>query len=138
MVKNAEEHAAEDKAKREEVETRNRADSLIYATEKTLKEYGDKVDESDKKDVEDAIENLRQALAGSDAGAIESAMESLTRASQKMAEAMYAQATAQQEAETQAGQQETEEQEPPVEEEEDVTEAEYEVVDEDSEKKEEV
>jgi molecular chaperone DnaK len=137
MVKDAEEHAAEDKAKREEVETRNRADSLIYATEKTLKEYGDKVDESDKKDVEDAIENLRQALAGSDAGAIESAMESLTRASQKMAEAMYAQATAQQEAETQAGQQETEGQEPSAEEE-DVTEADYEVVDEDSEKKEEV
>jgi molecular chaperone DnaK len=137
MVKDAEEHAAEDKAKREEVETRNRADSLIYATEKTLKEYGDKVDESDKKDVESAIENLRQALAGSDAGAIESAMESLTRASQKMAEAMYAQATAQQEAETQAGQQETEEQEPSAEEE-DVTEADYEVVDEDSEKKEEV
>ena len=132
MVKDAEEHATEDKAKREEVEIRNSADSLIYATEKTLKEHGDKVDESDKKDVESAIENLRQALAGSDVGAIEPAMESLTRASQKMAEAMYAQATAQQESETQGEQQETEEQEPSAEEE-DVTEADYEVVKEDSE-----
>jgi len=132
MVKDAEEHATEDKAKREEVEIRNSADSLIYATEKTLKEHGDKVDESDKKDVESAIENLRQALAGSDVGAIEPAMESLTRASQKMAEAMYAQATAQQESETQGEQQETEEQEPSAEEE-DVTEADYEVVNEDSE-----
>ena len=133
MVKDAEEHAAEDKTKREEVETRNRADSLIYATEKTLKEYGDKVDESGKKDVESAIENLRQALAGSDAGAIESAMESLTSASQKMAEAMYAQATAQQEAETQEERQETEEEQEPSAEEENVTEADYEVVNEDSE-----
>jgi molecular chaperone DnaK len=138
MVKDAEEHAAEDRKKREEVEVRNQADSVIYTTEKSLKEYGDKISESDRESVEEAVENLRQALAGSDIEAIKSATESLVQTSHKLAEAMYAQATAQQQEDADKDARapgEGEQQEPPAEEEEnqeDVEEADYEVVDEDS------
>jgi len=141
MVEDAEAHADEDKKKREEVEIHNQADSMIYAAEKSLKEYGDKVGESDKENVEKAIEDVRQALAGSDMEAIKSATESLVQVSQKLAEAIYAQATAEQDAEAQAEQDTQGEQEESTSEEEesdsqeDATEADYEVVDEDSEKK---
>jgi molecular chaperone DnaK len=131
MVKDAEEHAAEDKQKREEVEVRNQADSAIYSVEKSLKEYGDKVSEDDKKKVEEAIEDLRKTLTGSDLEAIKSATDSLMQASQKLAEVIYAQATAEQDASAHEEQQKSSKdagQEQP--EEEDVTEAEYEVVDE--------
>jgi molecular chaperone DnaK len=142
MMKDAEEHATDDRKKREEVEIRNRADSVIYAAEKSLKEYGDEVSESDRKDVEEAIESVKQALVGNDVEEIRSAMESLTQASHKLAEAMYAQATAQQQEDATATDArspgEGEQQEPPAEEKEseeqgNVTEADYEVVDEDSE-----
>ena len=141
MVKDAEAHADEDLKKREEVEIHNQADSVIYSTEKSLEDYGDNLDESDKKNVEEAIENLRQTMAGSDIEATKSAIESLVQASHKLAEAMYAQQTAQQEAEAQAEQGTEEDASPEAEaeteepvDEADVTEAEYEVVDEDSEK----
>ncbi len=128
MVREAESHAEEDKKKKEEVEMRNQADTLIYATEKTLKEYGDKVSDDEKKKIEDAIANLRKTLEGEDVEAIKKAMEELTTASYKIAEEMYKQAQAQQ------SQQQT--QEPPPEEEkpeekkEDVVDAEYKVEDE--------
>jgi molecular chaperone DnaK len=134
MVKDAEEHAAEDRKKREEVEVRNQADSVIYAAEKSLKEYGEGVSESDRRSVEEAIENVRQALTGADIEAIKSATESLVQTSHKLAEAMYAQATAQQETEAQEEQQKPTAEDEGSEGREDATEADYEVVDEDAEK----
>src|SRR4029450_3024196 len=67
MVKDAEAHAAEDKKRRELVESKNHGEALIHATEKSVKEHGDKVQEADKQGIETAIEALRQALAGDDA-----------------------------------------------------------------------
>jgi len=91
MVKDAEAHAEEDKRKRQEIDLRNNADSLIYSTEKAVREHGDKVGASEKQAIEDAITGLRKALEGSDTAAIESAMNTLSTASHKLAEAMYAQ-----------------------------------------------
>ncbi|MBI2433619.1 MAG: molecular chaperone DnaK [Candidatus Hydrogenedentes bacterium] len=96
MVKDAESHASEDKERKKEVETRNMADSLLYSTEKTLREHGDKIGADDKQKVETAIAGLRKALEGSDTAAIESAAQRLTEASHKLAEVMYAAAQAQQ------------------------------------------
>ena len=95
MVGEAERHAGEDKQRRRLVEARNNADAMVYQTEKGLKEYGDKVADTDRKAVEDALETLRQAAKGDDADAIESALSGLTAVSHKMAEAMYAQAAPQ-------------------------------------------
>ena len=98
MTKEAEAHAEEDKKFQELVETRNRADQLISATEKTLKENPDKVSEGDKKNIEDAIEELKKAKDGDDRGAIEAAIEKLSQASHKFAEDLYREAQAQQQA----------------------------------------
>ncbi len=95
MVNEAEEHAEEDKTKKHEIEVRNNADTLLYSTEKTLKENEDKVDADEKQKIEDAAAELRKALEGSDTPAIEAAAEKLGQASHKLAEAMYA-ATAEQ------------------------------------------
>ncbi|HEX72604.1 MAG TPA: molecular chaperone DnaK, partial [Candidatus Hydrogenedentes bacterium] len=95
MVKEAEVHADEDKVKRKEIETRNNADTLLYTTEKTLREHGDKISETDKKNIEDACAELRKALEGSDIAAIEAASKRVTDASHKLAEAMYAAASQQ-------------------------------------------
>jgi molecular chaperone DnaK len=89
MVKEAESHADEDKRKREEIEARNRADSLVYQTEKMLRENRDKLSESDAKTVEAAIADCKKALEGSDITAINRAADALTQASHKVAEAMY-------------------------------------------------
>ncbi len=89
MVKEGESHAQEDQAKKKEIEVRNNADSLIYATEKTLREHGDKVGGDEKSAIESAIGELRSTLEGSDVAAIEAAMEKLQTASHKLAEAMY-------------------------------------------------
>ncbi len=94
MVDEAEAHADEDKAKREEVDTRNQAEALVYSTEKSLKEYGDKVDEDTRKGIESALEKLKEANKGTDVEAIKQAIEELTQTSHKLAEKMYAQATA--------------------------------------------
>jgi molecular chaperone DnaK len=94
MVKDAESHAEDDKRKRKEIDLRNEADSLIYSTEKLLRENGDKVDAADKQSIEDAITALRNALNTSDVTAIEAAAATLTQASHKVSEAMYAQANA--------------------------------------------
>ena len=98
MTKEAEANAEEDKKFQELVEARNKADQLISATEKTLKENPDKVSEGDKKNIEDAIEELKKAKDGDDRGAIEAAIEKLSQASHKFAEDIYREAQAQQQA----------------------------------------
>jgi molecular chaperone DnaK len=95
MSKDAESHSEEDKKYREEVEARNRADSLVYNTEKTLKENRDKIPESDAKAIESAIENCRQAISEGGADRINRAMEQLNTASHKLADVLYKQAGAQ-------------------------------------------
>jgi molecular chaperone DnaK len=89
MVKDAEAHAEEDKKRRELVEARNQGESLIHATEKSVKEHGDKVSEADKQGIETAIDALRQALAGEDAEVIKARTTDLMQASMKLGEAMY-------------------------------------------------
>jgi len=89
MAKDADAHAAEDKAKREEVEARNQLDSMVYQIEKMLKEHGDKISGSERSDVESALTDAKKALEGTDASAMNSARERLTQASHKLAEAMY-------------------------------------------------
>ena len=103
MTKEAEAHAEEDKKFQELVETRNRADQLISATEKTLKENPDKVSEGDKKNIEEAIEELKKVKDGDDKSAIDTAMEKLSQASHKFAEELYKEAQAQAQAQQQAG-----------------------------------
>jgi molecular chaperone DnaK len=92
MVLDAESHASEDKQKRELIEARNHADSLIYSTEKSLKEYGDKIDAADKQKIEDGVAALKKAMEANDAAAIKTATDELTQASHKLAEAVYAKA----------------------------------------------
>ena len=92
-VKEAEMHADEDKKKRELVEAKNNADSLIYHTEKTLREMGDKVDGATKQNIEEHVQRLKTAMEGDDAEAIKRGSEELMQASHKVAEAMYQQAT---------------------------------------------
>lgn len=92
MVKDAEAHSADDKKKREIIEARNRADSLIYTTEKSLKEFGDKIDASEKAKIEEGVAALKKAMEGDDPEAIKTAEESLMQASHKLAEAVYAKA----------------------------------------------
>jgi molecular chaperone DnaK len=102
-VKEAELHAEEDRKRKELVEARNQADSLIYSTEKSIKDLGDKVDEATKKQAEDAIEPLRKAMEGDDPEEIRRLSEALTQASHKLAEAMYQQASSQESAGGEAG-----------------------------------
>jgi molecular chaperone DnaK len=93
LVKDAEMHADEDKKKKELVEARNHADALIYNTEKSIKELGDKVDGGTKSRVESAISALRNVMEGEDAAEIKRLSEELTQQSHKLAEAMYQQAS---------------------------------------------
>ncbi|MGN6101586.1 MAG: molecular chaperone DnaK, partial [Devosia sp.] len=95
MVKDAEANAAADKAKREAVEARNQGESLIHSTEKSLKDYGDKVTAEDKTAIENAMADLKEALKGSDASAISAKTNALQQASMKLGEAMYKQASEQ-------------------------------------------
>jgi len=103
MTKEAEAHAEEDKKFQELVEARNRADQLISTTEKTLKENPDKVSEGDKKNIEEAIEELKKVKDGDDKSAIDSAMEKLSQVSHKFAEELYKEAQAHAQAQQQAG-----------------------------------
>ncbi len=89
MVREAEAHAAEDHARRQQAEARNKLDNLIYTTEKTLKEHGAEVDEAGRKQVEDALAEARTKLESKDADEINRAAEALANASHKLAEAMY-------------------------------------------------
>lgn len=91
MVKEAEANAESDKNAREKVEVKNNADSLIYTTEKTLKEMGDKVNESDKSNIETAVANLKKSLETDDIADIKAKTEALQQASYKIAEELYKQ-----------------------------------------------
>lgn len=91
MVKDAEENAAADEARKEEIEVRNTCDSLVNATEQTLQQLGDKVPADSKKQVEDAVAQAKQALAGKDVAAIKAASENLQQASNTLAEVAYGQ-----------------------------------------------
>ncbi len=94
MKKEAEAHAEDDKRAKELAEAKNQADTLVYSTESTLKEHDDKLDAADKEKIKDAMEKLKKAMEGDDVSAIKTAMEELTQASHKLAEAMYAKAAA--------------------------------------------
>lgn len=96
MQHDAEAHAEEDKQRREAVDRRNEADQLVYATEKSLEEHGDKIGEEDKKAIEDTLAQTKKALEGEDDEAIKTSMEALQQASHKLAEEMYKEAQAQQ------------------------------------------
>ena len=130
MVKDAEAHAEEDKQKREEVETRNRADSLVYDTEKNLQEFGDKVDDATKEKVSAAVERVKSALAANNNEEIKAASEALTQVWYEASSQIYQQTTgetppgADAEADTGADADG-----------EDVVDAEYEVVDDDKKEK---
>ena len=89
MVQEAEQHADDDKQKRDSVEARNNADGLVHTCEKNLAEYGDKVSEEDKAAIETGIKELREAMEGDDVEAITAKTEALTQASMKLGEAMY-------------------------------------------------
>ena len=89
LVKDAEAHFEEDKKRRETVEIRNQADSLIYGTEKNLQEHGEKIPEEEKTNIQEAIDGMKKAMEGDDVEAIKAAMQTLTTASHKLAEEMY-------------------------------------------------
>ncbi|HTL00672.1 MAG TPA: molecular chaperone DnaK [Vicinamibacterales bacterium] len=89
MMREAESHADEDKKRKEEIETRNRADQAAYGAERMIKDAGDKLSAEDKQAVESAVEELKKASAGTDVEAISKAMEQLTQAQHKAAEALY-------------------------------------------------
>ncbi|ABA03465.1 Heat shock protein Hsp70 [Nitrobacter winogradskyi Nb-255] len=91
MVKDAEANAAEDKKRREAVDAKNQADSLVHSTEKALTEHGSKIEESERRAIEDAVSDLKEALKGDDAEAIKAKTNTLAQASMKLGEAMYKQ-----------------------------------------------
>jgi len=96
MQKDAEEHAEDDQKKKELIEVRNQAEHMVYQTEKTLKEHGDKLGETEKQDIEKAISALKEKITGEDKDAISGSLETLTEASHKLAQAMYEEAAKQQ------------------------------------------
>jgi len=89
MVKEAQEHAAEDRERKEQIEARNHADSLIYSTERSLKEYGDRLEPGDRSAIEQAVSDLRGSLDSADVATLRSKTEHLAQLSMKLGEAMY-------------------------------------------------
>ena len=89
MAKDAEAHAADDKAKREEIDARNQLDSMVYQIEKMLRESGDKISGSERGEVENALADAKKALESNDKAQMDRAREALTQASHKLAEQMY-------------------------------------------------
>ena len=136
MVRAAKEHEAEDKKKKELIDIRNQADGLVYSIEKTLKEFGDKVSDDDRKNITSKIEELKKVMVNDDIEAIKQATEELQKASYKLAEEAYkkagpppgAEPGAEKKEEKPAGEKEGKEEEGPVD-------ADYEVVDEEKDKK---
>src|SRR5680860_267745 len=126
MVKDAESHAGEDRKKKEEVETRNQAENLVYSTRRSLGELGDKVDGSTKSEIEDAAAALEEATKGDDIEAIKTKMQTLQEAAHKLSEAAYEAAQSAQGDGAAGGGASAEGDEEEV-----VEEAEYEVIDED-------
>jgi molecular chaperone DnaK len=92
MVKDAEAHAAEDKKRKEAVEAKNHAEAILHTTEKTVAEHGAKLSETDRRAIENAMADLREALKGDDAALITAKAGALRQASSKLGEAVYAQA----------------------------------------------
>jgi len=132
MVKEADKFASEDKKRKEEAELRNEVDTLVYSTEKSLKEYGDKVSKEEREKIEKALKEAKEALAGKDLEKIKETREDLTKASHRLAEEVYKEAAKKREAKP------GEEKEAKTKEEEkkeDVIEAEYEEKDEGEQKK---
>src|ERR1700747_2562224 len=103
MVKDAEAHAEEDKKRKAQVEAKNHAEALVHMTEKTLAEHGSKVGEADRRAIENAMADLKEALKGNDADAITAKTNTLAQASMKLGEAMYKQAAEQQAGDADAG-----------------------------------
>ncbi len=136
MVKEAEAHSEEDKQKREQVEEKNKLDTLIWSTEKAIKEHGGKIGGEEKKKIEEALKKAKDDLASADLVRIKKSFESLTTASHKLAEVVYAQAAKEQagkaKKEEGTGKKEKEESKEKKEEskEEDIVDAEYKVEDE--------
>ena len=94
LVRDAQSHTEEDKKRRKAAEAKNQADNLLYQTEKNLKEHGDKISADDRTKIEEAVTGLKKAMEGNDPDAIESATQTLTTASHKLAEEMYKKASA--------------------------------------------
>jgi molecular chaperone DnaK len=95
MTKDAESHADEDRKRREEIELRNRADQAVYGAERMLKDTGEKLDAGDRTAIESAMESVKKAAEGTDAAAIQKALDALTAAQHKAAETLYKQQGAQ-------------------------------------------
>jgi molecular chaperone DnaK len=136
MVKEAEKYAEADKKRKELVETKNQADTLIYATEKSLKDYGNKISESEKSQIESQIKKLKEDVKSDDVAKIKRSMEELTKVSHKLAETIYreAQAKAQEQAKAKPKAEESEKKKE-KEKDQDIIDADYKVEDEDKEKK---
>lgn len=103
MVKEAEKYAEEDKKKKEEVETVNQANAIMYSTEKSLKDYGDKVSDDEKKKIEEALEKLKKAIEAKKVDDIKAAQEKLQEAAHKLAEEVYKATAAEQQTGAEAG-----------------------------------
>ncbi|RJP29057.1 MAG: molecular chaperone DnaK [Candidatus Omnitrophota bacterium] len=127
MVKDAEKFAAEDSKKKEEIEVINQADTLVYSTEKSLKEFGDKVSQAERADIEAKTNDLKQAIKDKNVDRIKKGMEELTKSSHKLAEEIYKQAAEKQQKESKEsqGHKDTRTQEKPEDKKDDVIDAEY-------------
>jgi len=136
MVKEAQEHSEEDKKKKELIEVRNQADTLIYTVEKTIKEHSDKIPADEKDKAESALKSLQEKVQSDDLNAIKSAMEELTKASHKISEIMYQEATKAQAQQQQQAPEEEKTEKPQDEKKKDdnVVDADYEVMDDDDKK----
>jgi len=106
MIKDAEMHAEEDRKEREKAEVKNEADSLIYTTEKSLRDFGDKIGAADRQKIQDAIEDLKKVLNSGDVGLIRSKSDALRQASYKIAEELYKHTGASQQGDTSQARQE--------------------------------
>jgi molecular chaperone DnaK len=129
MVRDADSHAEEDKKKRKLVEARNKADQVIYTTEKSLKEYGDKISEEERGKIKEAVEKLKGAMQTESAEIIEQKIEEVQTASHKLAEELYKKTTAEQAAQAHAERPEEKPKEEEKKDKEGAVDADYEVVD---------
>ena len=130
MKHEAEEHAAEDKTRRDLIDLKNQADQLIYSVDRSLKDYGDKVGESEKKDIEEAKQKLQEAVKTDDAETIRTAMSTLEEAAQTVAKTIYEKVGQQQAAQGEAAAGESQQQQPPAgdgKDDEDIIDADFEV-----------
>ncbi|NQU94955.1 MAG: molecular chaperone DnaK [Candidatus Omnitrophica bacterium] len=135
MVKDAEKFAETDKKKKEEVDTVNQADTLVYSIEKSLKDYGAKIPATDKENIEKKVKEAKEAITSKDVEKIKKATEELAKASQKLGEEIYKDAQKKQAGETKQGKPETGEAKPEEKKKDDVVDADFKVEDDDKKKK---